>query len=225
MFESLALKEVEKILDLSYSESNSVNSLDSFVEFLNNIPIKLKTRSMMLPGEYHPIFRDYTILSLNDKKERIDNNPRLPNNTLINSLSFIKEGSFWYAEFSIKKSLEYKGSNTGFKQTNDKHKGLLSCLLITQYLQEKYSSAIETGIRLYDAGHRKLARKLVAQIAVKLDYKINELERDLKYGFHEGLAIPSSSTIDRFIQEKEFLLSERTYAGRSLNHMKGNSYL
>ena len=222
--EILALQSINGTLDLQTSQDH-INGLDSLLEIIQNLPVQLDQYSMSCQGVYRPEFFDQVSIMMDGQCRSINNNPRLPNHTLINAISFMKQKNFWYAEFSIKKSLDYKSWKTGRETVNENHRGLLSCLLIAQYAQEKYVSAIETGLRLYDANHKKIARKLVSQIAVKLDQRILEVEQKMQQELYYGFVRMSDNTRNRLIQEKDNLLAQRVYAGRALNYMRGNDYL
>lgn len=226
---TLALQRIDKLnelLDLAPTGENT-NGLDALLDALLQAPGRVEDRSQGSTN-FSPRPDIDISLIVDGVTFNVPYNPRLPDKALFNALLFMKDGNFWYAEFLLKRSLDFKNWKTRGQAVNETNRHLLSYLMLAQYAQGKYGTAIETALRLYETGRRKDARKLTAQITVKIDAEIMRLDKKLATKPYDGFVKMSDATKSRnsrLSEQIDYLMAQRVYAGRALNYMKGNDYL
>lgn len=236
--DSTALVRIEKAGDAALARLDK-QGLDHLIETFQRLPFKTKLTSHNL-GYFVFERAEITIDGITVSH---DINPRIPDKTFFGAVCYMKERNFRYAELLLIKSLErrmlpaggmtleqlfelqVRGEEWPIEKPNERNRKLLTLLVLAQYALQKYSKAIKNALRLYEADHRKVARKLVAQIAVKLDGEIGKLEQKINTPLYDGFVRMSDRTKSRLLKERSYLLDQRRYAGQALNYMKGNQFL
>lgn len=200
--------------------------LDGILSFIESTPGELEFKSTCLSSTNGRIFNSDTVsITIGDKTISTEIHLWAAEKVGLGALCYMREGNYVYAEHLLKEGISFKGQKTEGKAINEKNKKLLVLLALSQYAQGKYASATKTALKSYDADHKKAARNLVAQMAVKLDTEIEKIYDEyvrLTYGGYVRLSV---DTANKLAKEKEKLLYLRAYVGRTLNYMKGNFML